>query len=74
MKIKQLIEELGLSVDYEKSTCNPDDNITFYYLKNNHLTNCQFESFFDFNYIVIYDNVDYDFTIQDTSDIMEDSK
>ena len=53
MKIKQLIEELGLSVDYEKSTCNPDDNITFYYLKNNHLTNCQFESFFDCNYIDI---------------------
>ena len=44
MKIKQLIEELGLFVDYEKSTCKPDDNITFYYLKNNHLTNCQFES------------------------------
>ena len=74
MKIKQLIEELGLSVDYEKSKCNPDDNITFYYLKNNHLTNCQFESFFDCNYIDINDNVDYEFTIQDTSEVMEDSK
>ena len=38
MKIKQLIEELGLSVDYEKSTCKPDDNIKFYYLKNTLLT------------------------------------
>lgn len=74
MKIKQLIEELGLFVDYEKSLCNPNDNISFYYLKDNILTNCQFESFFDCNYVDINDNVDYEFTIQDTNEIMEDLK
>ena len=50
MKIHELVEKLGLYVDYNKSVCNPNDNLALYYLENNVLTNCTFESFFDCNY------------------------
>ena len=50
------MRRLGLSVDYDKSLCNPNDNISFYYLEKNVLTGCQFESFFDCNYVDVDGN------------------
>ena len=73
MKVHELADTLGIFVDYDKSVCNPNDNLTFYYLKNSVLTNCQFESFFDCNYEDIHGNVDYEFTIQNTHEFMEEN-
>ena len=66
MKAKELLEKL--------SVCNPEENITFYYLKNNTLTNCQLESFFDCNYEDVNGVVDYEFTIQETHEFQEDQE
>ena len=66
MKAKELLEKL--------SVCNPEDNITFYYRKNNTLTNCQLESFFDCNYEDVNGVVDYEFTIQETTEFREDQE
>ena len=73
MKVHELADTLGLFVDYDKSVCNPNDNLSFYYLEKNVLTNCQFESFFDCNYEDIHGNVDYEFTIQNTHEFMEEN-
>tara|TARA_R100000353_G_scaffold152227_1_gene110537 strand:+ start:1054 stop:1278 length:225 start_codon:yes stop_codon:yes gene_type:complete len=73
MKIHELVEQLGLYVDYNKSICNPNDNLALYYLENNVLTNCQFESFFDCNYEDINGVVDYELTIQNTKEYMEEN-
>ena len=73
MKVHELADTLGLFVDYDKSVCNPNDNLSFYYLEKNVLTNCQFESFFDCNYEDIHGNVDYEFTIQNTYEFMEEN-
>ena len=73
MKIHELVEQLGLYVDYNKSVCNPNDNLALYYLENNVLTNCQFESFFDCNYEDINGVVDYELTIQNTKEYMEEN-
>ena len=43
-----------------------DDSITFYYLKNDTLTNCQLES------TCWYPDMGIEFTIQDTSEVMEE--
>ena len=72
MKVKELVEELGLFVDYNKSDLRPDDNITFYYMQNDTLINSTFESFFDCNYEDVNGNVDYEFTIQNTMEVMND--
>ena len=53
MKISELIESL--------SRYDRDDDVTFYYLKNNILTNCQFEDLSFYPECV-------EFTIQDTYD------
>ena len=59
MKVKELIEAL--------SYYDGDDNITFYFLKNDTLTNCQVED------IAFYsDTMGVEFTIQDTSEVMEE--
>ena len=58
MKVKELIEAL--------SYYNGDDNITFYFLKNDTLTNCQLED------IGFYPDMGVEFTIQDTSEVMEE--
>ena len=59
MKVKELIEAL--------SYYNGDDNITFYFLKNDTLTNCQVEA------ITFYtDTMGVEFTNQDTSEVMEE--
>ena len=58
MKVKELIEAL--------SYYNGDDDITFYFLKNDTLTNCQLED------IGFYPDMGVEFTIQDTSEVMED--
>ena len=58
MKVSELIEAL--------SYYNGDDDITFYFLKNDTLTNCQLED------IGFYPDMGVEFTIQDTSEVMED--
>ena len=73
MKIHELVDQLGLYVDYNKSVCNPNDNLALYYLENNVLTNCTFESFFDCNYEDVNGVVDYELTIQDTQEYMEEN-
>ena len=59
MKVKELIEAL--------SYYNGDDDITFYYLKNDTLTNCQLEDIGFFS-----DTMGVEFTIQDTSEVQEE--
>ena len=58
MKVKELIEAL--------SYYHGDDDITFYFLKNDTLTNCQLED------IGFYPDMGVEFTIQDTSEVMEE--
>jgi len=58
MKVSELIETLS---KYDR-----DDNVTFYYLKNDTLTNCQLED------IGFYLDMGVEFTIQDTSEVMEE--
>ena len=57
MKVSELIEAL--------SYYNGDDNITFYFLKNDVLTNCQLET-------IIETDMGVELTIQDTSELMEE--
>ena len=59
MKVKELIKAL--------SYYDGDDNITFYFLKNDTLTNCQLEDIGFFT-----DTMGVELTIQDTSEVMED--
>ena len=59
MKVSELIKAL--------SYYNGDDNITFYFLKNDTLTNCQLEDIGFFS-----DTMGVEFTIQDTSEVMEE--
>ena len=58
MKVSELIKAL--------SYYNDDDNITFYFLKNDTLTNCQLED------IGFYPDMGVEFTIQDTSEVVEE--
>ena len=58
MKVKELIKAL--------SYYHGDDDITFYFLKNDTLTNCQLED------IGFYPDMGVEFTIQDTSEVMEE--
>ena len=59
MKVSELIEAL--------SYYDSDESITFYYLKDNILTNCQLED------ISFYSSsMGIEFTVQDTSEIMEE--
>ena len=58
MKVSELIETLS---KYDR-----DDDVTFYFLKNNTLTNCQLED------IGFYLDMGVEFTIQDTSEVMEE--
>ena len=59
MKVSELIKAL--------SYYDGDDNITFYFLKNDTLTNCQLEDIGFFS-----DTMGVEFTIQDTSELMEE--
>ena len=58
MKVKELIEAL--------SYYDGDDNVTFYFLKNDTLTNCQLEDIGFFT-----DTMGVELTIQDTSELQE---
>ena len=58
MRVSELIETLS---KYDR-----DDDVTFYFLKNDTLTNCQLED------IGFYPDMGVEFTIQDTSEIMEE--
>ena len=58
MKVSELIETL---LDYDG-----DDSITFYYLKNDTLTNCQVEDINSYG-------MGIEFTIQDTSELFEEA-
>ena len=58
MKVSQLIEWLSLQ--------DKDDDVTFYYLKNDTLTNCQLET-------IIETDMGEEFTIQDTSELLEEA-
>ena len=58
MKVSKLIETLS---KYDR-----DDDVTFYFLKNDTLTNCQLED------IGFYLDMGVEFTIQDTSEVMEE--
>ena len=66
MKVSELADKLGLFVDYNKSDSKPDEEITFYFLKDNILTNCQLE---DINYY----GMGIEFTIQDTSEVLKEA-
>ena len=57
MKVSELIETL---LDYDG-----DDSVTFYYLKDNVLTNCQLEDVNSYG-------MGIEFTIQDTSEYFEE--
>ena len=57
MKVKEVIEAL--------SYYDGDDDITFYFLKNDVLTNCQLET-------IIETDMGVELTIQDTSELMEE--
>ena len=59
MKVRELIKAL--------SYYDGDDNITFYFLKNDTLTNCQLEDIGFFS-----DTMGVELTIQDTSEIQEE--
>ena len=59
MKVSKLIETL--------SKFDGDDNVTFYFLKNDTLTNCQLED------IGFYPDMGIEFTIQDTSEVFEET-
>ena len=59
MKVSELIKAL--------SYYDGDDNVTFYFLKNDTLTNCQLEDIGFFS-----DTMGVEFTIQDTSEVMEE--
>ena len=59
MKVSELIETL--------SKFDSDDDVTFYYLKNDTLTNCQLED------IGFYLDMGVEFTIQDTSEVLEEA-
>ena len=58
MKVSELIETLS---KYDR-----DDDVTFYYLKNDTLTNCQLED------IGFYLDMGVEITIQDTSEVQEE--
>ena len=58
MTVRELIEAL--------SHYDDDDDVTFYFLKNDTLTNCQLED------IGFYPDMGVEFTIQDTSEVMEE--
>ena len=58
MKVSELIKALS---KYDR-----DDDVTFYYLKNDTLTNCQLED------IGFYLDMGVEFTIQDTSEVQEE--
>ena len=59
MKVKEVIEAL--------SYYDGDDYITFYFLKNDTLTNCQVEDISFYS-----DTMRVEITIQDTSEVMEE--
>ena len=59
MKVSELIKAL--------SYYDGDDNVTFYFLKNDTLTNCQLEDIGFFS-----DTMGVELTIQDTSEVMEE--
>ena len=59
MKVSELIKPL--------SYYHGEDDITFYFLKNDTLTNCQLEDIGFFS-----DTMGVEFTIQDTSELMEE--
>ena len=59
MKVKEVIEAL--------SYYDGDDNITFYFLKNDTLTNCQVEDISFYS-----DTMGVEFTILDTSEVEEE--
>ena len=59
MKVKEVIEAL--------SYYDGDDDITFYFLKNDTLINCQVEDISFYS-----DTMGIEFTIQDTSEVMEE--
>ena len=56
MKVSELIEWLSLQ--------DKDDDLTFYFLKNDVLTNCQLET-------IIETDMGVELTIQDTSELQE---
>ena len=59
MKVRELIAAL--------SYYGGDDDITFYFLKNDTLTNCQVEDISFYS-----DTMGVEFTIQDTSEVEEE--
>ena len=58
MKVSKLIETL--------SNFDSDDNITFYFLKNDTLSNCQVEDINSYG-------MGIEFTIQDTNELFEEA-
>ena len=65
MKVKELLNIL--------SDAKPDDNITFYYMEKDTLTNSTFESFLDCNYEDVNGVVDWEFTVQNYMEHIEEN-
>ena len=59
MKVRELIEAL--------SYYDGDEDVTFYFLKDDILTNCQVEDISFYS-----EHMGVEFTIQDTSEVMEE--
>ena len=59
MKVSELIKKL--------SYYDSDDDVTFYFLKNDILTNCQLED------IGFYPDMGVEFTIQDTDEVLQEA-
>ena len=57
MTVEELINKLRI--------CDPNDRVTFYYLENDTLNTCQFES------LIWGDDMGWELTIQNTSELIE---
>ena len=65
MKVQELLDIL--------SDANPNDNVAFYYLEKDTLVRSQFESFFDCNYEDVNGVVDWEFTVQNYMEHIEEN-
>ena len=58
MTVTELIDKL--------KDCDPNDHMTFYYLQNDILTNCQFET-------LLWGGINWELTVQNTEEFMKEN-